>query len=102
MDDVLAAPNFENPACVSTDPEIFFPKSPLEIKNQPGGSPLRDMKSYAGKALSPIEVAKSICMECEHRIDCLSYALNNNIRWGIWGGTTLKEREKLNRLMRDG
>jgi WhiB family redox-sensing transcriptional regulator len=64
--------------CTQVDPESFFPEK--------GGS-TRD--------------AKSICLgrkgegECEVRERCLRYALDNDERFGIWGGLSERERRKL-------
>ena len=58
--------------CAQTDPEAFFPEK--------GGS-TRD--------------AKKICMSCEVRNQCLEYALQNDERFGIWGGLSERERRKL-------
>lgn len=43
--------------------------------------------------------AKKICHGCRVRITCLNFALNNPqfTRFGIWGGTTEKERQTLRR-----
>ena len=60
--------------CAQTDPEAFFPEK--------GGS-TRD--------------AKKICTTCEVRSDCLEYALDNDERFGIWGGLSERERRKLRR-----
>ena len=60
--------------CAQTDPEAFFPEK--------GGS-TRD--------------AKKICTGCEVRSECLSYALANDERFGIWGGLSERERRKLKR-----
>ncbi|MFK4762938.1 WhiB family transcriptional regulator [Microbacterium sp. ZW T5_45] len=60
--------------CAQTDPEAFFPEK--------GGS-TRD--------------AKRICTSCEVRGECLEYALNNDERFGIWGGLSERERRKLKR-----
>ncbi len=61
--------------CAQTDPEAFFPEK--------GGS-TRD--------------AKKICTGCDVRADCLSYALANDERFGIWGGLSERERRRLKRL----
>jgi WhiB family redox-sensing transcriptional regulator len=61
--------------CAQTDPEAFFPEK--------GGS-TRD--------------AKKICVGCEVRSECLSYALANDERFGIWGGLSERERRRLKRL----
>jgi WhiB family transcriptional regulator, redox-sensing transcriptional regulator len=58
--------------CAQTDPEAFFPEK--------GGS-TRD--------------AKKICASCEVRAHCLEYALQNDERFGIWGGLSERERRKL-------
>ncbi|MBN9240088.1 MAG: WhiB family transcriptional regulator [Leifsonia sp.] len=58
--------------CAQTDPEAFFPEK--------GGS-TRD--------------AKKICGSCEVRARCLEYALENDERFGIWGGLSERERRKL-------
>ena len=58
--------------CAQTDPEAFFPEK--------GGS-TRD--------------AKKICSSCEVRSSCLEYALENDERFGIWGGLSERERRKL-------
>ncbi len=61
--------------CAQTDPEAFFPEK--------GGS-TRD--------------AKKICVGCDVRSECLSYALANDERFGIWGGLSERERRRLKRL----
>jgi WhiB family redox-sensing transcriptional regulator len=61
--------------CAQTDPEIFFPKK---------GDSARD--------------AKLVCQSsCPVRAECLAYALENDERFGIWGGYSERERRKLKR-----
>lgn len=60
--------------CAQTDPEAFFPEK--------GGS---------------TREAKRICEGCEVRSECLDYALENDERFGIWGGLSERERRKLRR-----
>ncbi len=60
--------------CAQTDPESFFPEK--------GGS-LRE--------------AKKICVGCEVKAECLEYALDNDERFGIWGGLSERERRRLKR-----
>ncbi|MCI1935362.1 MAG: WhiB family transcriptional regulator [Bifidobacteriaceae bacterium] len=57
--------------CAQTDPDAFFPEK--------GGS-TRD--------------AKSICAHCEVREQCLKWAIENDERFGIWGGMSERERRK--------
>ena len=61
--------------CLEVDPEIFFPER--------GGSS---------------KAARAVCINCEVRIECLKYALANREQFGIWGGTSERERRKLRRL----
>ncbi|MFW0108330.1 WhiB family transcriptional regulator [Rothia sp. P7181] len=58
--------------CAQTDPEAFFPEK--------GGS-TRD--------------AKRVCNECPVREACLEYAMDNDERFGIWGGLSERERRRL-------
>lgn len=44
--------------------------------------------------------AKQICAECPVAAECLDYALETNQRYGIWGGTSEKDRQKLRRERR--
>lgn len=58
--------------CAQTDPEAFFPDR--------GGSSRE---------------AKKVCQSCTVREQCLQYALDNNERFGVWGGLTERERRRL-------
>lgn len=58
--------------CAETDPEAFFPEK--------GGS---------------VREAKRVCRNCEVRAECLSYAIETNQRFGIWGGLSRQERRRL-------
>jgi len=64
----------ERALCAQTDPEAFFPEK--------GGS---------------TREAKKVCVGCEVRAECLEYALENDERFGIWGGLSERERRKLKR-----
>ncbi|CAL9408558.1 WhiB family transcriptional regulator [Streptomyces sp. enrichment culture] len=37
--------------------------------------------------------AKELCAMCPVRRDCLNYALENDLKEGVWGGLTAEERE---------
>ena len=43
--------------------------------------------------------AKKICSACNVKTDCLSYALNEQIAFGIWGGFTARERSSIIRKL---
>jgi WhiB family redox-sensing transcriptional regulator len=66
-------------ACVTADPELFFPISP-------GGGSARQ-----------IAQARRICAGCQVRHQCLESALRTNETEGIWGGTTPQERAQARR-----
>jgi WhiB family redox-sensing transcriptional regulator len=63
--------------CADTDPEIFFPAHD-----------------------DPATEAKQICARCTVRPACLKFALENNERYGIWGGLNPAERDTLRRKLR--
>lgn len=68
--------------CREVDPEIFHPRRGRT------DAPRRDTAE-----------AKSVCAQCPVRAECLAYALAMPAvdDWGIWGGTTKRER----RIMRE-
>ena len=82
-DEVAEAAGDDNPElswqeralCAQTDPEAFFPEK--------GGS---------------TREAKKVCVSCDVRAECLEYALENDERFGIWGGLSERERRRLKRL----
>jgi len=58
--------------CAQTDPELFFPEK--------GGS---------------TRAAKRVCTGCPVRAQCLEHALAHDERYGVWGGTSERERRRL-------
>jgi WhiB family redox-sensing transcriptional regulator len=64
--------------CAETDPEAFFPEK--------GGS---------------TREAKRVCVGCPVRMQCLEYALDNDERFGIWGGLSERERRRLRLARRE-
>ncbi len=59
-------------ACRGADPDLFFPGN-----DDDHGEALR------------------ICRGCPVQEECLDYALSARERYGIWGGTTARERRRL-------
>lgn len=39
--------------------------------------------------------AKLVCQNCEIRKECLEYAMEEKINYGMWGGLTERERRRL-------
>ena len=64
-------------ACRGADAELFFPDR--------------------GESLEP---AKAVCAACAVSAECLQYALDAGERFGVWGGTSERERRKLRRVRR--
>lgn len=53
-----------------------------------------DAVFFPGKSGST-QAAKRVCSRCPVKEQCLQYAIDNDIREGVWGGTTEQERAKL-------
>jgi WhiB family redox-sensing transcriptional regulator len=71
----VALPNVDwqqKAACVDVDPQVFFPA--------------REDDSFA---------ARKICCDCPVRMDCLVYAIENRIEFGIWGGWGVRARRRI-------
>ncbi|MEV7908058.1 WhiB family transcriptional regulator [Streptomyces anulatus] len=77
-------------ACRQVDPELFFP-----AVNDVTGSPGAETRAYAK--------AKKICARCPVRSQCAAYALARDERYGLWGGMTPRQRQRLlNRMKAAG
>lgn len=77
--DLFASPAFMDlGSCRGMDPDVFFPDR--------------------GESLAP---AKQVCAECIVRDECLEFALDNRERFGVWGGTSERERRRLRRARRE-
>lgn len=65
-----------------------------EVRRYEDGRPIKNWKR---RLAEDIQNAKTICASCddETRKDCLLFALDNNIAYGIWGGTTPDERKRI-------
>jgi WhiB family transcriptional regulator, redox-sensing transcriptional regulator len=63
---------FAEAACISADPDVFFP----------------DKGEHS-------EEAQAICGACPVRVDCLEYAIAEDIHDGVWGGVTERKRQRM-------
>lgn len=59
--------------CAGVDSEMFFPDT-----------------------ASGIKTARRICAPCPVKAECLAFALERD-PWGVWAGTTRRERRELRR-----
>ena len=64
-DRLVAAPRPQQSQlpCRSFDPDLWFSDAPAEL-----------------------ELAKSLCVDCPVRVECLAGALERSEPWGVWGG----------------
>ena len=67
-------PNLPGALCVEIGEAAFFP--------EPGESTVK---------------ARAVCGACPVRDACLTFALENDERFGMWGGTTPTQRKKMRR-----
>ena len=81
--DVLCdAPDFAQAVCADIeDKDFFFP----------------DGRANEAERLPQL---KALCLSCNHRKECLEYAISRQIPYGIWGGSTPKERASVIRPSR--
>jgi WhiB family redox-sensing transcriptional regulator len=63
--------------CRDEDPELFFPV----------GS--------TGPAVQQVERAKAVCRRCPVVRQCLSWVMANGPDYGVWGGLSEDERQRL-------
>ena len=68
-------PKFDSAKCAdATDKDLFFP----------------DNRTQEAERLHQL---KAICASCIHEKECLEYALEKQIPYGIWGGSTPADRD---------
>jgi WhiB family transcriptional regulator, redox-sensing transcriptional regulator len=68
-------------ACLSEDPELFFPAA------------------RSVTTLVQLARAKSVCARCPVSGECLRFALATGQEYGVWGGTSEEERRQMRRLI---
>lgn len=79
---VEKVPFLDKAACYNNgiDPDAYFPPTERISKQN--------------------RMAKKVCLTCPVMAECLEYALVNNEPYGIWGGTTVKERNTIKKERR--
>ena len=69
----------ERVACSGISPDIFYPESSQGTKK-----------------------AVAVCIGCYAMRGCLSYALKNNERFGVWGGVSERRRRRVRSALKLG
>jgi WhiB family redox-sensing transcriptional regulator len=65
---------YEEPACAEVGSDFWFPDKAEDSRE--------------------IQMAKRLCHSCTHKEECLEWGINNEA-FGIWGGLTSKERQRI-------
>jgi WhiB family redox-sensing transcriptional regulator len=71
-------PDWERQNCKDTDTKMFFPDQPNATETV---------------------VAKKVCNACCIKIQCLNFALVENMEFGIWGAMTAIERHTIRKAV---
>ena len=69
----------DTPCQIVDEPDLFFP-DPSDKK--------------------AIKEAKILCAQCHVQDECFNFAMKNDIRHGVWGGYTERERAKIRKVQR--
>ncbi len=73
--------SWDDDAACKGHPDLpWFPPDKDELEGQ-------DWSSFL------YSIARPICTTCPCREECLNYALENKITYGMWGGLTPEERK---------
>lgn len=79
----IDTPSFPQAQCVTLeDKDFFFPKQGKQEAER-------------------LPQLRQLCFSCIHREECLGYALDREIQYGIWGGKTPRERYLIRRENRN-
>ncbi len=83
----------DDAACLDVDPNLFFPAH-VGIR---GGRNMERKQAAADQT----NTAMQICRTCSVTAECLDYALRTNFPkvndFGIWGGTTPRQRRNIHK-----
>ena len=73
--------NWADVACNGHNPDLWFPRQ--------GESDSEECRA-----------ARAVCITCPIKQPCLEYALDRNEEYGVWGGITARERQRILRNRR--
>jgi len=74
----------EQAACRGAGPDLFFLN-----EDEKGANHIK------------LAEARTVCFSCKVKKECLDFAMDNNIKSGIWAGTTPLQRKALRREYRN-
>jgi WhiB family transcriptional regulator, redox-sensing transcriptional regulator len=83
-------------ACRDTDKALFFP-TPIQVdmKDEPPSTNDDPWPDTEDEPPYPSPEVKAICMRCPVASQCLQYALDNRVEFGIYGGMSGYQRSLL-------
>jgi WhiB family transcriptional regulator, redox-sensing transcriptional regulator len=64
----------ESAECAGMDPALFFP---------------------ARGDFRAVDAARAVCSGCPVRSECLAYAISHSEHYGVWGGTSERQRRRI-------
>jgi WhiB family redox-sensing transcriptional regulator len=66
----------EQAVCRTVDPELFF------VDTERGA-----------ERRAAVKEAQSVCAKCPVTVQCLSFAVENSLGYGVWGGVDVSRRK---------
>lgn len=81
------------PRIIAGEPRIVLPEAPAWMDSAPCAS--ADPEAFFPAHGESSTTARRVCAGCPLQLPCLRYAIDNNIREGIWGGLTGIQRTRL-------
>lgn len=85
---------------LTTDPQDPDPQDHMDDQPQPWAEeaackPHRDLflRAHDATDVDAVGRAKEVCLNCPVQAECLMYALEEQIEFGVWGGMDPSERE---------
>ena len=86
---------FDYGECKGQDQKLWFP----DIIDDAGEEWFDDGTIWEAYGDTSIlyEDARAVCLSCPVREECLTHALNEKERFGMWGGLTPIERRRIER-----
>lgn len=96
-------PRYAEPVAPLTDtirrtPEFFADAKCRDMPTEFFYPDPKDQHAFDAKARE----ARKFCEDCPVIDECLNYAIENGLVWGVWGGTSERERRRMVKRYRRG